>query len=242
MLKQSQKQIQNNNEDVNTKNEIIKKNLNQKRQKQNNPAEQFEPIETILDSAFYKVDVIELAQKLIGKIIVRQLPQGEVRALIVEAEAYKAPEDKACHAYNNKKTERTQYFWQDGGHLYIYSIYGNNYCLNITAATKNDPEAVLIRAIQPLKFEIVQDIRKIKSFKLQELSNGPGKCGECLQLNKSHNGLNLCDKDSGMYLIDNQIKYEIGISSRINIDYAEEYKDKPWRFYIKNNSFVSKKG
>lgn len=63
-----------------------------------------------------------------------------------------------------------------------------------------------------------------------------------MQLDKSHNGLNLCDKNSGMYLIDNSTKYEIGISSRINIDYAEEYKDKPWRFYIKNNSFVSKKG
>ncbi|CAD8104844.1 unnamed protein product [Paramecium sonneborni] len=242
MSDKAQEELQNTNEDVKKENEIVKKIKNPRGQKYINPAEQYQPIETMLNSEFYKVDVIDLAKKLIGKIIVRQLPQGEVRALIVEAEAYKAPEDKACHAYMNKKTERTQYFWQDGGHLYIYQIYGNSYCLNITAATNKDPEAVLIRAIQPLKFEIVKDLRKIKSCKLQELSNGPGKCGQCLQLNKSHNGLNLCDKKSGMYIIDNATEYEIGISKRINIDYAEEYKDKPWRFFIKNNSFVSKKG
>ncbi|CAD8121810.1 unnamed protein product [Paramecium sonneborni] len=205
-----------------------------------NPAEEYQVVEQMLTADFYKVDVVELAQKLIGKIIARQLPQGEVRGIIVETEAYKAPEDKACHAYNNKKTDRTKYFWQDGGHLYVYSIYGNNYCLNITAATKDDPEAVLIRAIQPLSFDIIKEIRKTKSSKLQDLSNGPGKCGGCLLLDKSHNGLNLCDKNSGMYLIDNNKQYDIGVSARINIDYAEEWKDKPWRFYIKNNSFVSK--
>ena len=72
------------------------------------------------------------------------------------------------------------------------------------------------------------------------MSNGPGKCGGCLLLNKEHNGLDLCDKESGMYLLDNETEYELGVSSRINIDYAEEWKDKPWRFYVKGNSFVSK--
>lgn len=81
--------------------------------------------------------------------------------MIVETEAYKAPEDKACHAYNNKKTDRTKYFWQDGGCIYMFSIYGHNYCMNITAATKNDPEAVLIRAVEPIEgIELVRTMRK----------------------------------------------------------------------------------
>ncbi|CAD8111448.1 unnamed protein product [Paramecium sonneborni] len=134
-----------------------------------NETKEYQAVEQILSSDFYKVDVVELAQKLIGKIIIRQLPQGEGRGIIVETEAYKAPDDKASHAYNNKKTERTKYFWQDGGHLYVYSIYGNNYCLNITAASKDDPEAVLIRAIQPLSFDIIKEIRKTKSSKLQDI-------------------------------------------------------------------------
>ena len=79
--------------------------------------------------------MVELAQKLIGKVFVRETPQGTIRAVIVETEAYKAPYDKACHAYNNKKTERTKYFWLDGGHLYLYTIYmPTNVCLNVVAA------------------------------------------------------------------------------------------------------------
>ena len=75
-----------------------------------------------------------MARLLIGKIIVRKTKKGIIKALIVETEAYKAPLDKACHAYNNKKTERTKYFWLEGGHLYIYSIYmPTNNCLNIVA-------------------------------------------------------------------------------------------------------------
>ncbi|KAM3147379.1 hypothetical protein pb186bvf_000630 [Paramecium bursaria] len=205
-----------------------------------NPAEKYAIVNNRLPREFYTVGVVELAQQLCGKIIVRNLPQGQVKALIVECEAYKAPEDKACHAYNNKKTERTQYFWQDGGHLYIYSIYGNNYCLNVTAKTKNDPEAVLIRGVQIIEgIAIVKELRKMKSNKLQDLSNGPGKVGACLQLDKSHNAIDLVNSQD-IYIIDNSVQYEIEASKRINIDYAEEWTDMLWRFTIKGNSYVSK--
>jgi DNA-3-methyladenine glycosylase len=89
---------------------------------------------------------------LIGKIIYRKLPSGVVlRARIVETEAYKGPEDKACHAYNNKRTERTKAFFLDAGHAYTYTIYGNNCCFNITAAEIDVPEATLIRSVEPME-------------------------------------------------------------------------------------------
>lgn len=71
--------------------------------------------------------------------------------MIVETEAYKAPLDKGCHAYNGKKTDRTQNFWLDGGHVYMYSIYGANYCFNVVAAKEGEPEAVLVRAVEPIE-------------------------------------------------------------------------------------------
>ena len=108
-----------------------------------------------LSRSFFTVDVVTLAKKLLGKHFVRITPKGETRFTIVETEAYKAPEDKACHAYNNKKTDRTKY----GGCLYIFMIYGHC-CLNITAATKEEPEAVLIRAVEPVYgIDIVRDVR-----------------------------------------------------------------------------------
>jgi DNA-3-methyladenine glycosylase len=120
-----------------------------------------------LSAEFYAVDVVTLARDLLGKVIVRNTKDGIIKAMIVETEAYKAPEDKACHAYNNKKTERTKWFWQDGGHIYMYSIYGDNWCMNITAADKDSPEAVLIRAVEPIEgIEIVKANRSINSKRL----------------------------------------------------------------------------
>ena len=71
--------------------------------------------------------------------------------MIVETEAYKAPLDKGCHAYSNKKTNKTKWFWQDGGFTYMYSVYGQNYCFNVVAKNKDCPEAVLVRAVEPLE-------------------------------------------------------------------------------------------
>lgn len=115
-----------------------------------------------LPTSFFTVDVVKLAKELLGKIIVRKLSNGKlIKVMIVETEAYKAPEDKACHAYDNKKTERTKYFWKEGGHLYVFSIYGSNYCLNIVAGTETQPEAVLLRAVEPIEgLEYIRENRK----------------------------------------------------------------------------------
>ena len=195
---------------------------------------------------FFMTDVVDLAQKLLGKKIIRKIGDKYIICRIVETEAYKAPEDKACHAYNNKKTEKTKYFWQIGGNLYVYSIYGNNMCLNIVANDEDKPEAVLIRAIEPLRgLELIKELRNFGDKKesmsnLKSLSNGPGKTGAALDINKNFNAVDLTTSDQIFLNYDENYKFEMGVSQRINIDYAEEWKNKQWRFFVKDNAFVSK--
>ncbi len=185
-----------------------------------------------------------LAKILLGKIFVKKVNNTFFRARIVETEAYKGPLDKAAHCFNNLKTERTKFFWQSPGKLYVYMIYGNNFLVNISAKDEHSPEAVLIRAIEPLdNLELVKEIRNTKDKKIKpiDLGNGPGKVGSCLLLNKSHNGFDLCNEED-LFLVDGEsdYKFDIGRSVRINIDYAEEWKFKPWRFFIKHNPYLSK--
>lgn len=192
-----------------------------------------------LQRDFFTKEVVELSKELLGKVIVRKTDEGEIRLKIVETEAYKAPDDKACHAYNNKKTEKTKYFWQIGGCLYVFMIYGHN-CVNITAATEKDPEAVLIRALEPVYN--IKAIKKMRNCQNEiNLANGPGKSGDALNITLKHNGVDLCESKE-IYLIEDeaQPKFEIGVSKRININYAEEWIDQPWRFFIKGNKYVSK--
>lgn len=191
---------------------------------------------------FYKRNAIEVAKDLLGKYLIRKIGTKDIICKIVETEAYIGPEDKACHAYDNKKTKRTKSMFKSGGNLYIYQIYGIHYCLNIVTNLKEKPEAVLIRAIEPIEgLDIIKRNRKIKSEKIENLTNGPGKLTKALLINKKFDGYNIINGDE-IYIIKpiNEKEKEIVQRKRINIDYAVEYKDKLWRFYIKGNKFISK--
>lgn len=211
--------------------------------------ESTQTIETLskqrLPREFYKTDVVELAKTLLGKIIIRKVGNTWVKARIVETEAYKGPDDKACHAYNNRKTERTKHFWQDGGCLYVYVVHTNT-CLNIVSGDSDQPEAVLIRAVEPVDgLDKIRELRKDdtksdKLAKLVNLTNGPGKLGQALGITLQHNKVDLCTAEDMFIIEDQGYEFEIERSTRINIDYAEEYIYKPWRFYIKGNPYVSK--
>lgn len=196
-----------------------------------------------LSKEFYKQDGITLSKDLLGKILVREIDGEKVLCRIVETEAYVGPEDKGCHAYGNRKTERTKTMFQEGGVAYIYIIYGMYNCLNVVATEEGKPEAVLIRAVEPLNnIEVLKKYRNIKSNKIQDLTNGPGKLCKALNIDRSLNGYDLIDGNE-LYVVELECEdnFEIVETTRINIDYAEEYKDKLWRFYIENNKFISKK-
>ncbi len=189
---------------------------------------------------FYQRDAITVAKDLLAKVLVRRVKGQEIRARIVETEAYVGPEDKGCHAYQNKRTKRTEVMFWPGGYTYVYLIYGMYNCLNIVTGSEDKPEAVLIRAIEPLDgLDIIKENRVIKSKKLANLTNGPGKLCQALDIDRELNGYNL-NRGDDLYLEDNHEVVEVAKAKRINIDYAQEYKDKLWRFYIKNNGFLSK--
>lgn len=194
-----------------------------------------------LAQSFFTQDALLVAPQLLGQVLVRKLQDTYVRCKIVEVEAYTGPEDKGAHIYNNKRTPRTEALFLSGGHFYVYLIYGMYHCLNIVTGFADEPQGVLIRAAEPLdeiSFDIIKQNRSIRSKKLTDLTNGPGKLCMALDIDKSFNKYNHLKADK-LFLEKSDIKYEIMAGPRINIPYAEEYICKPWRFYIKDNPYVS---
>ena len=194
-----------------------------------------------MNREFFKNDAVELAKLLLGKKLIRNIDGQKITSTITETEAYVGPEDKGSHAYNNKRTKRTETMFKDGGHAYIYLIYGMYNCLNVVCAEEGKPEAVLIRSVEPLDhLEYIKKNRNIKSNKIQDLTNGPGKLCKALKIDTSLDKIDFLNNDE-LYIEDNVSNSNIISAKRINIDYAEEYVHKLWRFYIKGNKFISKK-
>ncbi len=198
----------------------------------------------ILDRSFYANETLEVAKNLLGKIVIHETKTSLVSGYIVETEAYNGVNDPACHSFNHRKTKKNEMMYSIGGTAYVYQIYGIHYCFNVVTKTENDPEAVLIRAIKPIQgIEAMVERRKIHIHQTKDfikLSNGPGKLCQAMGINKTHNGADLCAGSLCVAQSDLVENFEIHQTSRVNVDYAGEAKNYPWRFYIKNNPFISK--
>lgn len=186
-------------------------------------------------------DVVQIAKQLLGKYLCTHINNKYTAGKIVETEAYKAPEDMASHAYNNRKTKRTIPFYEEGGIAYIYLIYGMYNLFNIVTNSKNIPHAILIRAVEPKKGikhmkERMGIINGNKKF-----TAGPGLLTKSLGINISHN---MCDLQGKSIWLENDKKdstnFEIIESKRIGMNIPEPWQSMPWRFYIKNNPWVSR--
>ena len=203
----------------------------------------------LLDKDYFQKDALYLAKDLLGKVLVREVDGKIIKSRIVETEAYIGNGDKACHAYNGRRTKRTEVLYSEGGIAYIYLIYGMYNCLNVVTGIKEEAEAVLIRALEPLnEFDYISNKRFNKDFdyltKAQKLAltNGPGKLCKALLIDRELNAIKLYEKGK-LYLIDDGFKdFNVVETKRIGIDYAEEAIHFPWRFYIEGNKYVSKKG
>lgn len=202
----------------------------------------------ILDKEFYKQGALTLAKKLLGKVVVRNVDNIILRAKIVETEAYIGEIDKASHAYNGRRTERTEPLFREGGIAYVYFIYGKYYCFNVISGLENRGEGVLIRALEPLnefdylaKKRFNQSYEELSETKKKAITNGPSKLCIAFSIDKSYNYKKLYEM--GDFYIEDGDKEKISIveTTRIGIDYAEEAIDFPWRFYIKGNKYISKK-
>ena len=202
----------------------------------------------IIDKEFYNRSAIEVANDLLGKVLVREVDGRILKGKIVETESYIGAIDKACHAYNGRRTKRTEILYSDCGVAYVYFIYGLYHCFNVVTNEKDVAEAVLIRAIEPLnEFDYISQVRYKKQFKelsktqIKNLTNGPSKLCLAYLIDKDLNGDKLYEQGK-IYLEESEENdFEIVKTKRIGIDYAEEAKDFLWRFYIKDNDFVSKK-
>lgn len=188
-----------------------------------------------LTKSFYVRDARKVAKDLLGKHIVIKNPDGDLITKIVETEAYLADEP-SCHAFRGK-TERNKVMFEDGGRVYVYFTYGNHWLLNFVTGKAGNGEAVLIRAVEPVKkVERMVDNRP-KAKKVIDLTNGPGKLAQALGIDKSFYGFDLTgdkifvEKGSGERL-------EIVTTTRIGINCAQEL---PYRYYIKGNKYVSRK-
>tara|TARA_Y100000590_G_scaffold464074_1_gene632535 strand:+ start:1402 stop:2010 length:609 start_codon:yes stop_codon:yes gene_type:complete len=193
----------------------------------------------LLQSYYCNTNTLQLSKKLLGKKLVTNIDNRLTSGIIVETEAYLGINDKASHAYNYKKTDRTKTMFKKGGIAYVYLCYGMHYLFNIVCNLQDIPHAILIRAIEPLDGIHTMEKRRnfIKSF---NLTNGPGKLSQALGItNKNNNqsltGNNMWLEDIG-YKIDDKNILSV---PRIGVDYAGEDAKLPYRFYIKNSKWVS---
>lgn len=205
-----------------------------------------EVAEMKLKRDFYSRDTITVAKELLGKTLVHNANGNILKGKIVETEAYLGVEDKAAHAYGGKRTKRVETMYGLPGTAYVYLIYGMYYCFNIITVKEGVPQGVLIRGIEPLQGidqmvanRFKKPIANLTNRQKKNISDGPGKLSMAFGIDKTFNGMDLCGQK--IYLEDGiDEKIEIIETTRIGIDYAEEAKHFPYRFYIEGNSWVSK--
>lgn len=197
----------------------------------------------LLPQEFYKtMDVVGLARDCLGKILVSHINGIKFSGMIVEAEAYRAPEDRASHAFGNRLTPRTRTMFMDGGHAYIYVCYGIHEMFNIVSGPEGTPHAILIRAVEPL--EGISEMLRNRAFSNMHptLTKGPGCLTQAMGIDRSFNACKLYHKNSPIQLHDGRNQYsedEIGTSKRIGVESAGDSAHWFYRFYLKGNPYVS---
>lgn len=171
-------------------------------------------------------DVVKLSRKLLGCNLFTKIGGELTGGRIIETEAYRGAEDRACHAYNNRRTERTEVMFHQGGIAYVYLCYGMHYMLNIVTNVANVPHAILIRAIEPIIGKEIMLKRRGR-----EEVDGPGKVAQALGIDKSLNGVSLAG--DLIWIEKGEVPKKIVASPRIGVDYAGEDAKLPWRFTTK---------
>jgi DNA-3-methyladenine glycosylase len=197
---------------------------------------------TRLEREFYNRDTVTVARELLGKHLIRVLPDGtRLVVRVTETEAYVGRMDKACHAYGGRRTARTETMFAPPGTAYIYLIYGIYHCLNLVTEPEGEPSAVLIRGASPVaNTGIISENRfgrkweQCSAYQRRNFLNGPGKVCQGLSLTRAENGLNLTG--DVLYLAQGPAPTEILVGKRIGVDYAQEAVDFPWRFWVESTS------
>ena len=192
-------------------------------------------------SYYSNQDVLFLAQDLLGKVLFTDINDEVTAGIIVETEAYFGVLDKASHAYGGRRTNRTETLYSHGGVSYIYLCYGIHHLFNVVTSVKDEPHAVLIRAVEPLIGKDIMELRRNMSAGKAAISSGPGSAAKALGIDQSFNKKDLDGNE--IWIEDHGIQYpadDIIKAPRIGVAYAQEDALLPWRFFVKGNKYVSK--
>jgi DNA-3-methyladenine glycosylase len=185
---------------------------------------------------FYMNPTLQLAQALLGSILVKYSDDGITAGYIVETEAYKGPIDQAAHSFGNRRTKRTEIMFAEPGHVYTYQMH--THCLvNVVSGKVDQPEAVLIRAVEPLIGLPIMHQRR-GTLDLYNLTNGPGKLTKALGITMEDYGRAFLSPP--IMIAQGHVPISISSGKRIGIDNSGEAKDYPWRYWITDNPFVSR--
>lgn len=194
-----------------------------------------------LDISWYEHDnVVEMAKMLLGKVLCTNIDGQPAKGMIVETEAYSGTNDKACHANGQKKTKRNRIMFAHGGHAYVYLCYGIHHLFNVVTNREGKADAVLIRAVEPVDgFDVMMQRRRMKKIE-KRLTGGPGVLTEALGIKTHHYAARLDEKLIWIEENEPLDTRQIVEATRIGVDYAGEDALRLWRFYIKENKWVSK--
>ncbi len=193
-----------------------------------------------LPEAFFQRDVLSLARALLGKVVVHVTEDGPCAGRIVETEAYRGPEDLAAHSAGGRRTARVEAMWGPPGRAYVFLLYGMHWAFNVVAGAEGEPHAVLVRALEPVLGEELMARRRGLAASARTLTNGPGKLCAAMGIDRGHYGAPLWTPP--LYVADGRPgRVRTGRGPRINVDYAKHWAARPWRFWERDNPWVSVK-
>ncbi|MCX5658244.1 MAG: DNA-3-methyladenine glycosylase [Planctomycetota bacterium] len=197
-----------------------------------------------LPRSFFRRDSVTLARALLGQRLVRVHRGQRLAGLIVETEAYLGVEDRAAHTFGGRRTPRNAAMWLDGGHAYVYFIYGLHFCLNVVAGRAEEPIAVLIRALEPVEgLPAMFESRGPRVTRPEQLCSGPARLCQALAIDRALDGVDLVTSQE--LFIEGSPRHvvpdaDIVASARIGVAYAGDWADKPLRFHLRGHAHVSR--
>lgn len=197
-----------------------------------------------LDAAFFqREDVLQISRDLLGMVLCTQLNGQLCAARIVETEAYRAPEDAASHAFQGRRTSRTEVIFQAGGHAYVYLCYGIHHLFNLVTGAIDQPHVVLVRAVEPLENVSTMLARRAFTHLKPQLTAGPGVMSKAMGITTALSGTYTLASESSVWVEDRGLTppaTAISQGTRVGVAYAGSWALQPWRFWIKNSPWVSR--
>jgi DNA-3-methyladenine glycosylase len=201
------------------------------------------PLPSLPESFYLREDVVQVARELLGKMLITRIDGSETSGIIVETEAYAGPVDRASHAWNNRRTHRTEVMYARGGTAYVYLCYGIHHLFNVVTNIEGIPHAILVRGLEPVAGTGIMLERRNMKKKAPALTAGPGALSKALGITTGYTGAKLYGPEIQITESDYVIgDTDIVATTRIGVDYAGADALLPYRFYLRNSRYVSRHG